>query len=439
MSQQPASSEQSNKPRQKRRDDFNIVCEIGRGAFGQVLKVSDKETQKEYAMKVLSKAHIVKEKKMNYVKLERDVMTKLNHPNVIKMLLCFQDPGNLYYVTELAVNSDLQKVLNNIGTLNIPIVKILMGQLLLAIAHMHKNRVIHRDLKPENILLDGKNRVKVTDFGTAKMFTNDEPFQAQRGSFVGSADFVPPETLIETPIGPSSDLWSYGCILYNLIVGVPPFHSKTQFETFQLIQDLKYSIPGFVPLSAAELIKALLKIDPSERLGHGEYERDYESIRNHPFFQDIDWDTLTSTEVPAWEPFPGAPKQSEPKDEEAEAAPSKPPPPTEIIDEEATSKYQELLEPNEKVLFIGNIVKRKGLSSKKRKLILTTKPRLFYIDDDKNKKELMGEIPLSGETTVEIKTSKKWNVNVPNRVYSLEAGNPQEWKEAIDSVLQRLK
>ncbi|KAH0787740.1 AGC family protein kinase [Histomonas meleagridis] len=284
--------------RQKRRDDFNLCELIGHGAFGQVLRVTDKETGKNYAMKVLSKAHIVKEKKMNYVKVERDVMTKLRHPNIVRLCLTFQDPGNLYYVIEYAKNGDLQKVLNEKKTLSIENTKIIMGQVLLALAHMHQHRIIHRDMKPENILLDEHNRVKITDFGTAKMFAADVPFYVERGSFVGSGDYVSPETLNETPVGPSSDLWSYGCILYTLLVGQPPFHTDSMYETFQRIQNLQYEIPESVPNDAKDLIKKLLIIDPTKRIGHGEYESNYAPIREHPFFNGIEWESLPTKEIP---------------------------------------------------------------------------------------------------------------------------------------------
>lgn len=291
-------SNQAPARRQKRRDDFNLGELLGHGAFGQVIKVTDKETGHEYAMKVLSKSHIVKEKKMNYVKVERDVMTKLRHPNIVRLCLTFQDPGNLYYVIEYAKNGDLQKVLDQKKTLSLECTKVLTGQVLLALAHIHQHHIIHRDIKPENILLDEKNRVKVTDFGTAKMFDKDAPFFVERGSFVGSADYVSPEVLNETPVGPASDMWSFGCLIYTLLVGNSPFHTDSMYETFQKIQNLQYSIPNTVPKDAKDLIQKLLVVDTKKRIGDGEYDSNYESIRNHPFYKGINWDTLPTQELP---------------------------------------------------------------------------------------------------------------------------------------------
>lgn len=425
-SSEAVSSTESNptasKPRQKRRDDFELGKLLGEGAFGQVLEVVDKETKIHYAMKVLSKAHIIKEKKMQYVKVERDVMTKLHHFNVTRLLLTFQDPGNLYYVIEYAPNGDLQKVIDKIYTIDVPLVKITCGQILLGLAHIHQNRIIHRDLKPENILLDAQNRVKITDFGTSKIFGKDQPFQVERGSFVGSADYVSPETLLETPIGPSSDLWAFGCILYTLLVGQSPFHTESNYATFQKIQNLEYTFPDFVPEDAKDLISKILVLEPEKRLGNGEYDDNYKSIREHPFFSQIDWDTLPQHPIEEWRPFGPA--------VEAHKA------------EEATETYQsmvpELLTIGEQAVFEGFIIKKRKLSSKRRLLVLTNKPRLFYVD--MTKKEIKGDIPLTSNTKVVILKGKKWEIDTPDRRYDLTCENksPEEWKQSIEGVLSKL-
>lgn len=285
-------SQQQHKPRQKRRNDFNIGSIIGRGAFGEVRQVEDKETHIHYAMKILSKAHIIREQKMNYVTSERDAMTRLHHPNILRLFLTFQDKANLYFVIELAQNGDLQKVLDRYYAIDINISKIVLGQVLLALAHIHKSKIIHRDIKPENILLDSSNRVKITDFGTAKLFGKDDAFACERGSFVGSADYVSPEIIKETAVGPATDLWSYGCLIYTLLVGRAPFHAESNYATFLNIEGNKYELPSFLPEDAKDLISKILVNNPTKRLGYDSQNSDYEQIRNHPFFNGIDWNKL---------------------------------------------------------------------------------------------------------------------------------------------------
>lgn len=382
MSNSPAKTQTQPKPRQKRRDDFELGGVIGRGAFGHVLEVKDKETGKHYAMKILPKELIIREKKMNYVKVERDVMTKLKHFNITRLLLTFQDPNNLYYVIELGRHGDLQNQLNKLYTIDLPLAKILLGQLLLAIAHIHQHKILHRDLKPENILLDDHNRVKVTDFGTAKIYGENEPFHSERSSFVGSADYVSPEILNETEVGPSSDLWSYGCIIYTLLVGYPPYHTQSNYATFNKIQSNSYDLPDFLPDDAKDLIKQILVLEPEKRLGHNTYDSNYEPIRNHPFFSDIkNWNEIPRTQIGELRPYQPA---------------------VEYRDKELAKKSSDFsfLEQDEKVSYevAATFINNEG-KSKEVNLIMTDKPRIVILNNKKTK--VKAEIPIVPEVKVE--------------------------------------
>jgi 3-phosphoinositide dependent protein kinase-1 len=347
-------------------------------------------------MKVLSKAHIMREKTMDYVKVERDVMSLCRHPNIVRLVLTFQDPANLYYVTELAPHGDLQKVLNERGPLDPQSARVAAAQTLLAVAHMHQRRVLHRDLKPENLLIGQGYRVKITDFGTAKILDAASAFEVQRGSFVGSADYVSPEVLDNGVVGPSADLWALGCVVYALLAGVGPFHGGTQYDTFQRIQAFTYGFPGGFPADAEALVRGLLQLEPHSRLGHGEYDSDYGSIRGHPFFAGLDWAQVPEMEIPSVARAPPAlevpvptivpptPVAAAPPAEAARpavaavaaaAVPAKPPPV-----EAAPTEVPHLLFAKERSLLEGMIVKKRGFSTKERRLVLTDRPRLFYVD-----------------------------------------------------------
>ncbi|OHT01066.1 AGC family protein kinase [Tritrichomonas foetus] len=404
------------KPRQKRLKDFNLGRQIGHGAFGEVLEVEDKETHIKYAMKILSKAHILREKKMKYVTVERDVLTKLHHPNIIRLLLTFQDPGNLYFVTELAERGDIQKVLDVHYSIDIDITKMLLGQLLLAISHIHKNRILHRDIKPENILIDSQNRVKVTDFGTAKIFDSNESFKYDRGSFVGSADYVSPEIMLETPVGPSSDIWSFGCVAYAMIVGEAPFHANSNFATFQKIEKNQYTFPDFVPADAKDLIEKILVPDPNLRLGNNEYESDYESIRNHPFFNGIDWRKLPIEPVPDFRPFEPAVAARDLENEENNIS---------ILKEDEG----ELVIREGHVTFLSPSGKSKSLC-----LILTDLPRILMTD--LNKTVIKIEIDLSTEIKLEMVSPTQLKLNGLDII--VEEEEADKWIEIINQVICEL-
>ena len=429
----------SHKPKQKRKNDFNIGRTIGKGVFGHVFLVEDKETKVKYAMKVLSKMHVLKQKKMNYVRTERDIMLSLNHPNIVRIHITFQDNENLYYITELAENGDLQKALNLNGKFEIPVARVLLGQILLAIAHMHQKRVLHRDLKPENILLDYKNRVKITDFGTAKRYGEDEPFSSERGSFVGSADYVSPEVLSETEIGPSSDLWGFGCIVYTLLTGQSPFHTNSQYQTFQLIVEGSYTFPDDFDPDAKDLVSKLLVKDPERRLGNRQYDSNYEPIRNHPFFKGMSWSELPKTPPPFFEVPPIEDRNSDDDETlmEDDYTHSSHSSRSKGTDKEAMDLKKYILS-GEKILYEGDVIKRSLVNRGKRRFVLTNTPRLFYINMNKGAKK--GEIPITKDLVVKIETKKnRWYIASANRTYNLSSDDAEIWRDKIMSVVNRLQ
>lgn len=166
------------------------------------------------------------------------------------------------------------------------------SQLLDAVEFMHSRGVIHRDLKPENVLLDDKMRIKVTDFGTAKLLAHEVdqngkklisfPRDYRASSFVGTAEYVSPELLVEKAQGKGCDIWAFGCILYQLIAGRPPFKASNEYQTFQKIVKLQYSFPPGFPLSVRDLVKHILVLDPNQRYS-------ISRIKAHPFFEGVNW------------------------------------------------------------------------------------------------------------------------------------------------------
>lgn len=136
-----------------------------------------------------------------------------------------------------AKNGDLLPYINKVGSFDVACTRFYSGEILRALEHLHDLNIMHRDLKPENILLDHNMHIKVADFGCSKILEQpeavdnttilDENNPRQRtNSFVGTAQYVSPELLTEKTISPSSDLWALGCIIYQMIAGLPPFRSR---------------------------------------------------------------------------------------------------------------------------------------------------------------------------------------------------------------------
>lgn len=283
--------------------DFNFGRTLGEGSYSTVLAATDRQTLKEYAIKVLDKRHIIKEKKVKYVNIEKDTLNRLTeHPGVVRLYYTFQDERSLYFVLDLASAGELLGVLKRLGTFDEECTRFYGAQILDTIAYMHAKGVIHRDLKPENVLLDDQMHVKITDFGTAKIL--DLPRRQQEGtngangssggnpmdgskdsranSFVGTAEYVSPELLMNKHSCKASDLWAFGCIIYQLLAGRPPFKAANEYQTFQRIVALDYEFPTGFPEVAKDLIERLLVLDPATRLT-------IEHAQRHEFFNGITW------------------------------------------------------------------------------------------------------------------------------------------------------
>ncbi|KAK2628020.1 hypothetical protein QTJ16_002666 [Diplocarpon rosae] len=278
--------------------DFVFGRTLGEGSYSTVLLATDRQTLKEYAVKILDKKHIIKEKKIKYVNIEKDTLNRLiEHPGIVRLYYTFQDSSSLYYVLDVASGGELLGVLKKIGSFDEECTRFYGAQILDAIEHMHNRGVIHRDLKPENVLLDEEMHVKITDFGTAKLLPDprkpkdptkpygiagqeDESTRAR--SFVGTAEYVSPELLTDKSACKASDLWAFGCIVYQLLTGRPPFKAGNEYQTFQKIVGLDYEFPSGFPPAARDLVERLLVLDPQQRLS-------IEHIKNHWFFDGVQW------------------------------------------------------------------------------------------------------------------------------------------------------
>ncbi|PHH61581.1 hypothetical protein CDD81_8162 [Ophiocordyceps australis] len=270
--------------------DFSFGRILGEGSYSTVYHATDRQTLKEFAIKVLEKRHIIKEKKIKYVNIEKNTLNRLTeHPGIVRLYYTFQDETSLYYVLDLCNGGELLGVLKKVGSFDLDCTRFYGAQILDSIDYMHSRGVIHRDLKPENVLLDDQMHIKITDFGTAKLLRDpreasgpdsiarDDTDDGRAASFVGTAEYVSPELLTHKNACKASDLWAFGCIIYQLLAGRPPFKAGSEYLTFQKIVNLDYEFPSAFPPAAQDLVERCLVLDPARRLT-------IEHIKNHDFF-----------------------------------------------------------------------------------------------------------------------------------------------------------
>jgi len=280
-------------------------------------------------MKIMKKNEMLKKNQVQHIRAERDVLALADNPWVVKLHFSFQDDKNLYLVMEYLPGGDLMTILMKYDILSEEQTRFYIAETALAIWSVHQLNYVHRDLKPDNILLDQEGHVKLSDFGLCKAFDETPPvpyleqFQAESKnagageakvpaavpsaqqvadseskkkhrtrklaySTVGTPDYIAPEVFAQTGYGQECDWWSLGVIMYECLVGYPPFYAEDPMSTCRKIVNWKKTLvfPEEARLSpeADDIIHRLIA-DSSKRLT-------FDEIKAHKFFRGVDWDNV---------------------------------------------------------------------------------------------------------------------------------------------------
>ncbi|XP_054163107.1 LOW QUALITY PROTEIN: serine/threonine-protein kinase Warts-like [Oppia nitens] len=314
---------------------FTKIKNIGVGAFGEVALVRKNDANQLYAMKTLRKSDVLKRNQVAHVKAERDILAEADNEWVVKLYFSFQDEDCLYFVMEYIPGGDLMSLLIKFGIFEEPLARFYISELVAAVESVHKMGFIHRDIKPDNILIDRDGHIKLTDFGLCTGFrwthdskyyqrndhdrqdsmdideswsvannchchvpTSVKPLERRKRrehqrclahSLVGTPNYIAPEVLMRTGYTQLCDWWSVGVILYEMIVGIPPFNANTPEETQNKVihWDKTLRIPkdrNFSPASTDLIVK--LCCGPEDRLGRNGADE----IKRHSFFDGIVFD-----------------------------------------------------------------------------------------------------------------------------------------------------
>ncbi len=261
---------------------YELLGKLGRGVLGEVIKVKDTRDGRVVAMK-LFKPQSVSASAMGRFEREFRSIQRLKHPNIIEVIDFGVDNGRPYFTMEVLSGCDLRKYIDQTrndghgGPEGAPPfdeyvrrVAYIFHQITDALAVVHAAGLIHRDVKPENIFVkEGKfPRAKLLDFGHAKEEDSGQNLTVT-GTVLGTAWYIPPEQAMGRTVGPAADLYAVGCILYEALVGRPPFPGTTVMD--MIMAHLQKEAPDAtvadprVPQELADLIRALMKKDPAER------------------------------------------------------------------------------------------------------------------------------------------------------------------------------
>lgn len=272
--------------------DFIILNQLGKGSFGCVYLVQKKDTKDKFAIKVLNKAVIFQRKLERYAFTERNILMKIDNPFIVKLHYAFQTPEKLVLVLDYCPYGDLAMVLQREKTFTESVARFYICEIILALEELHSKNIIFRDLKPDNILIDYTGHIKLTDFGLSK---ENVAHGTMAKSFCGSAAYFAPEMVKREGHTKSIDWYVLGAILYEMLVGIPPFYSNNRADLFVNIKKAPIEFKEYMSEEAKDLITKLLIRNPKKRLGSG--KSDAGEIKQHMFFENVDWAQVYNREL----------------------------------------------------------------------------------------------------------------------------------------------
>ena len=253
--------------------DYTFIKNIGEGNFGKVKLAVLNSTNENYAIKILNKEKLKSQTKSSSYN-EIEIISKLNHQNIVHVEKILDDEKNYYIIMEYCDKGELFDYIVNKERLDQVEASYFFYQLINGVDYLHENCFVHRDLKPENLLLTKNNILKIIDFGLCHDFDGTKLLKTK----CGSPSYAAPEILLGYKYdGFKSDIWCCGIILYGMLCGFLPFDGDNNQEIFEQIIECKPEFPSFLVEDSVDLLVRLLNPNPKERLS-------IEQIKNHPFY-----------------------------------------------------------------------------------------------------------------------------------------------------------
>jgi len=277
-------------------DGYEVVGPLGTGTFGAVHLVRRRLDDNFYAMKRLEKGIVVKLRQVVHVKSEKKVLASVDSPFVVRVYDYFQTPDTLFLVMDYIPGGELFSR----GRQSEENARFYVAEAVIALEYLHRFNIVYRDIKPENTLICADGHIKLCDFSFAKEVDD------LTWTICGTPEYMAPEIILSRGHGLSVDWWGLGVFTYELMVGRPPFSGGDQMKLYTSILSVSYHMPDALSPAAQSIIRSLIEKDLTLRLGC--LARGAQEVKEHQFFDGIDWDRCAARELtPPWRPTLSAP------------------------------------------------------------------------------------------------------------------------------------
>lgn len=221
-------------------EDYEVLHTLGRGSFGRVRLARRRRDQELFAMKVLKKHACVKSKQVDHVYSEYRILSQVQHPFIVGSYGLAQDSRYLFLLLEYVKGGELFRYLRSRSPLDDAHARFYAAQIVLIFEYLHSLSVVYRDLKPENLLVNSDGYLKLTDFGFAKLI------QGRTYTLCGTPEYLAPEVLLNKGHSKPADWWTFGILVYELLVGIDPFSAESPMEVYHNILHKKPRFPASI-------------------------------------------------------------------------------------------------------------------------------------------------------------------------------------------------
>ncbi|KAM9846142.1 protein kinase C theta type [Aulostomus maculatus] len=270
-------------------DDFILHKMLGKGSFGKVFLAELKKSGQFFAVKALKKDVVLMDDDVECTMVERRVLSLAwDNPFLTHLYCTFQTKENLFFVMEYLNGGDLMFHIQNCHKFDLPRSTFYAAEIICGLQFLHSKGIIYRDLKLDNVLLDSEGHIKIADFGMCK---ENMQVESRTSTFCGTPDYIAPEILLGQKYNSSVDWWSFGVLLYEMLIGQSPFHGRDEEELFQSIRTDNPIYPRWLTKDTKDILIKLFVREPEERLGMKG------NIRQHSFFSSTDWNALEQRQV----------------------------------------------------------------------------------------------------------------------------------------------
>ncbi|XP_029550322.1 protein kinase C delta type isoform X2 [Salmo trutta] len=281
-------------------DDFVFHKVLGKGSFGKVLLAELKGRGEYFAVKALKKDVVLMDDDVECTMVEKRVLALAwDNPFLAHLYSTFQTREHLFFVMEYLNGGDLMFHIQDKGRFDLCRATFYSAEIVIGLQFLHSKGIIYRDLKLDNVMLDRDGHIKIADFGMCK----ENMFGENRATtFCGTPDYIAPEILLGQKYTFSVDWWSFGVLVYEMLIGQSPFQGDDEEELFESIRMDVPHYPGWLTKEAKDLLERLFERDPINRLGV------VGNIQGHSFFKTLNWPALEKRELePPFKPKVKAP------------------------------------------------------------------------------------------------------------------------------------